>query len=82
MVLDVLSALKERGLKVPGDIAVMGVDNLSVTEITEPPLTTIDIQNFEMGIRSAEIILRKLQKPGAKHEHIVLQPTLVKRDST
>lgn len=82
MALEILSGLKERGLKVPADIAVMGVDNLNVTEITDPPLTTIDIQNYEMGIRSAEIILKKLQEPGAKHEQIILSPKLVKRNST
>jgi DNA-binding LacI/PurR family transcriptional regulator len=60
----------------------MGVDNLLITEITDPPLTSIDIQNQEMGILSAEILLRKLREPTAKPEQMILSPKLVERAST
>lgn len=82
MALEILHGIKERGLKVPDDIAVMGVDNLLITEITDPPLTSIDIQNQEMGILSAEILLRKLREPTAKSEQMILSPKLVERAST
>lgn len=82
MALEILGGLKERSFKVPEDVAVMGVDNLNVTALTDPPLTTIDIQNYEMGIRSAEILLKKLQEPETQHMQIILPPKLVKRNST
>jgi DNA-binding LacI/PurR family transcriptional regulator len=73
--------LRQRGLKIPQDVAVMGVDNLKVTELLDPPLTTIDTSKMQMGTSSAEILLRAMHNQDKDIEHIVLEPKLVKRVS-
>ena len=82
MAIDAMRELKRRGVRIPDDIAVMGVDNLSVGEMLDPPLTTIDVQNSQMGIGSAQILLRKMQQHDGYSEQINLVPRLVERAST
>ena len=50
MAISVMDALREGGRVVPDDVAVIGYDNLSITQVTNPPLTTIS-QNVPMAGR-------------------------------
>lgn len=82
MAFEVMHGLHVRGLKVPDDIAVMGVDNLNISEITNPALTTIDTNNHEMGVRTAKVLLQQMQHPQEQLAQIVLEPRLVARSSS
>ena len=42
-------------------MGVIGVDNLDFSAILSPPLTTIDIHKHEIGIRAAEVLLRRME---------------------
>ena len=81
MAIGVMQVLRQRGLKIPKDIAVMGVDNLKVTELLDPPLTTIDTAKHQMGTRSAEVLLQAMQEPNKGVDRVVLEPRLIKRVS-
>ena len=50
MSISVMEALRETGRTVPGDVAVVGYDNLSYAQVTNPPLTTIS-QNVPLAGR-------------------------------
>lgn len=82
MAIDAMQELKQRGIRIPDDIAVMGVDNLSVGGMLAPSLTTIDVQNSQMGIGSAQILLRKIQERSAHLAQVNLTPRLIARAST
>ena len=60
LALGALIECNSRGLEVPGDISLVGFDNLEFATHLNPPLTTIDIPASEMGIAAAEFILGKL----------------------
>ena len=47
-------ALRELGLKIPDDIAVMGYDDREIARHLHPPLTTVLLPHFEMGTIAAE----------------------------
>lgn len=47
--LAVLAGLRQRGLRAPGDLAVIGVDDLPVSRFSDPPLSTLRIDSREMG---------------------------------
>jgi LacI family transcriptional regulator len=54
----VVTRLRERGLAVPADVAVIGVDNWTpIVEAAEPPLTTVDLRLREMGSTAAKILV-------------------------
>ncbi|MCQ9181814.1 LacI family transcriptional regulator [Streptomyces sp. IBSBF 2953] len=80
-----LRVLRERGRRVPEDVAVVGFDDmLPVAEQTDPPLTTVRQDIEEMGRIMARLLLRRLDRHSADDEAgggVVLPTTLVRRAS-
>jgi len=83
-----LRVLRERGLRVPEDVAVVGFDDmLPVAEQTEPPLTTVRQNIEEMGRLMARLLLRGLDRGDSGGtmddlpHSVVLPTTLVRRAS-
>ncbi len=76
-----IKAIKDKGLKVPGDIAVTGFDNTPLTRYFEPTITTIHIPRYEMG-RDAMKYLRVLIGGGVVKKVNYYECQLVVRDST
>ena len=71
--------LRERGRRVPEDVAVVGFDDmLPVAEQTDPPLTTVRQDIEEMGRLMARLLLRGLADAPSS---VVLPTTLVRRAS-
>lgn len=76
----VVRALVDLGLSVPGDMAVMGYDDLLLSDFSVPRLTTIKQPARRMGVDAAEMLLRLLDGD-APTTRLILEPTLVLRDS-
>jgi len=79
----VVDALKEAGLRVPEDVAVMGYDDVEgYTQYLnqDPFLSTVRDPNREMGVKAAELLLDQIENDAAPG-HIVLTPELVLRRS-
>lgn len=51
---------RERGLRVPQDISIVGFDNLELSKHSNPPLTTIDVPAEQMGSAAANYLLERL----------------------
>ncbi|MFB6318508.1 LacI family DNA-binding transcriptional regulator [Saccharicrinis sp. FJH54] len=79
----VMKELKERGYKIPQDIAVTGFNNELHSDFVEPTLTTVSHPTFEMGEETARLLIRQLQ---SEHKHsprqIVMKTELVIRESS
>jgi DNA-binding LacI/PurR family transcriptional regulator len=76
-----LSALRERGLSVPGDVAVAGFDGDYFGETSDPPLTTVMQPSTALGQAMAEMLVRLIA--GEPVERVTMMPTeLVVRAST
>ncbi len=75
-------AAKESGLKVPEDISVIGFDNISLCEIVDPPLTTIDMPVAELGKKVMELLVGKIEGTEKTKQRISLLPKLIVRQST
>jgi DNA-binding LacI/PurR family transcriptional regulator len=61
--LGALTVLRERGIGVPGQIAVMGFDNIEEAERSIPALTTIDHPAREIGATAATLLLATIREP-------------------
>ncbi len=82
MALGALRALDEHGLSVPGDVSVVGFDNIPESGFFSPPLTTVDQDFSAMGQGSVEHLLALIQNPNTPVSQRVLYPRLVLRSST
>jgi DNA-binding LacI/PurR family transcriptional regulator len=56
-----IKAIKEAGLRVPADISVAGFNDMPGASTFEPPLTTVRSPNYEIGVRAAEMLLKRIQ---------------------
>jgi LacI family transcriptional regulator len=82
LALGVYDALSERGLSCPKDVSVVGHNDMPYVDMLSPPLTTVRIAQREMGDKAARLLLAQIGDPQARHDHVVLAPTLVVRAST
>jgi DNA-binding LacI/PurR family transcriptional regulator len=79
-----IRALSEAGLQVPGDVSVVGFDDIQSAAFCTPSLTTVRQPLNEMGKRGARILLERIANPektGLTAE-VVIEPELVVREST
>ncbi|MCX5143121.1 MULTISPECIES: LacI family DNA-binding transcriptional regulator [unclassified Streptomyces] len=77
----VLRALRAAGRTVPGDIAVVGFDDIPMAEHTEPPLTTVRQPTRQMGETAARMLLSHLGGTPVPDAPVVLPTELVVRHS-
>ncbi|GAB4581095.1 MAG: substrate-binding domain-containing protein [Anaerolineales bacterium] len=75
-----ISVLSERGLRVPGDVAVAGFNDIEEGRLIRPPLTSVSLPFYEQGRQSVETLLAKLAGKEIPHS-IVLDSTLLVRQS-
>lgn len=82
MAIGVLRAAKEKGFKVPEDLAVVGFDNISFSYMCDPMLTTVSQPKYDLGCTAMELLLRKIQGDMKEPVEIVLENELIIREST
>ena len=83
MALGSLEALRERGLRVPDDVSLIGSDNILLGELSYPPLTTIAIPKREMAAEMTRLLLRCITEGMlAPRLLTLLRPHLIVRHST
>jgi LacI family transcriptional regulator len=79
--LEVLSVAREMGLKVPGDLAIVGYDNTSYCDLAQNSLTSIDQSGQVLGLQSTRLLIERISGRTAP-EHFVVTPRLVARASS
>lgn len=73
---------KSRGLHVPGELAIVGFNDVPIAAFVDPPLTTVHLPLHRIGEIAAELLLRQLQSPEEKPVTIQIAGELVVRGST
>jgi len=76
-----IQAIKEKGLRVPEDIAIVGFDDGSLAPYTEPPLTTMRVFRERMGAMAARRLLELIEDPDQPPIHMKLSVQLIVRGS-
>ncbi len=75
-----LQALHESGVRVPEDISIVGFDDVPISSVVCPALTTVAQPKEEMGVKAMEMLLALIE--GEERENVVVKPRLVVRSST
>src|SRR5690625_1758159 len=75
-----LHAIRELGMKVPDDVALMGYDNIKLTRYLD--LTTLDQQMHRVGQLATQRLSQLISDPDSTLEQVVMQPSLIERGST
>lgn len=81
----VIKAIKDFGLSVPGDISVMGFDNIEISEFFDPPLSTVSQPFYHIGVQAVKKLTQMIKnKNGEPTEPIIetLDTELIIRKST
>ncbi|ASQ98325.1 LacI family DNA-binding transcriptional regulator [Streptomyces sp. 11-1-2] len=84
LALGVLQSLYGAGVSVPGEVALVGYDDIEFAAAAAVPLTSVRQPAFRMGRMAAELLIEETEERAADHRHqrIVLQPELVVRGSS
>lgn len=77
----IISGLNEQGKRVPDDFSIVGFDNLYLSSLTAPRLTTINQDIQEKGKVAAESLIRVIEGTSIKNYNIILPVNLVERHS-
>ncbi len=83
LALGLLRGLSLAGVTVPGDLAVVGYDDIDFAADAAVPLTSVRQPKYQLGRAAAELLLDEADRPD-EHEHrrIVFKPELVARASS
>jgi len=82
MAIGAMHAARDLGLRVPGDLSVVGFDDIDLARYTDPPLTTVHQPIREKGERAARLLLRLIADGTGPFEREQLETHLVVRGST
>jgi DNA-binding LacI/PurR family transcriptional regulator len=78
----VIRAAKRLGIRVPEDISVIGFDNIELSSMVDPAITTIEQPGEQIGYQGCELLIEKINNPQAPAKKIFLDTELIVREST
>jgi DNA-binding LacI/PurR family transcriptional regulator len=68
-----MAAVREQGLRVPDDVAITGFNDFSFARLLDPPLTTVEVPGYNVGVTAAEILIDQLEG-GTAHSRSITLP--------
>lgn len=77
-----MKAFKAGGIKVPDNMSIIGLDNIALTEIVTPTLTTIELERYRIGKTSMELLLNRIKDKKLPKQTRIFKTKLIVREST
>lgn len=78
----VVRAANEAGISIPDDLSIVGFDNIELSLMCNPPLTTIEQPSYDIGFQACELLIEKILNPNVPDRQIILSTELIVRGST
>ena len=82
MAIGAIHAIHESGLRVPGDIAVIGFDDIPTAKYVAGGITTIGTPFDEMAAIAVRILLHRISQPFGQPQQVAIKPSLIVRATT
>lgn len=73
--------LDKEGLKIPGDISIVGFDNVEKCDWVKPKLTSVNISKETIAKRAIDLLLTRIREPEENREMVLVNTNLIERDS-
>ncbi len=80
--LGALNALYEKGIHVPEEMAIVGFDDIALARYVIPPLTTIHLPAYSLGLGAANMLIQQINGDFQESNAIILQTRLIIRESS
>lgn len=81
MAFGAMDAIKEKGLKIPQEIEIMSFNNVPSAELTQPSLTSVDIDAFSLGYEASKLIIEKI-KGEEETDRVIIPTKIIYRESS
>ncbi len=81
MAIGALQACRELGRSVPNELSIIGFDNIRVSSMVTPALTTAAVDRYEIGRLAVEALVKLINNPDLQLERRIVPMSLVERDS-
>ncbi|WP_422446600.1 LacI family DNA-binding transcriptional regulator [Thermoanaerobacterium sp. DL9XJH110] len=81
MAVGAMEVLRQEGIKIPEEISITGFDNISLSNVVHPKLTTVEQPSYEMGQKATAMLVKLIEGRPLKKNEVVLKPRLIVRDS-
>jgi len=81
MAFGAMQAIKEKGLRIPEDIGLVGYDDIPFASLISPPLTTIRLKKQDLGVESVKLLLSRINGNRKKTKKVMLGVELQIRES-
>ncbi len=75
------AAIVEKGLRIPGDIALVGFDDIPLARYLDPPLTTVRLPASELATRASQMLVQLINKETPAEQLVLLESQLIVRQS-
>ncbi len=77
-----MKEFNRNAIGVPNEIRVIGFDNIPLSMLVEPSLTTVSQPIQQMGMKAAELLIQQIENSEVPAQQIVMQCELIERAST
>jgi LacI family transcriptional regulator len=78
----IIKRFQEYGIKIPEDIIVIGYDDVPLSELISPTLTTVSQPKFQMAKKGSEILIKMMNNEEYDNSEITFEPSLIIRQSS
>ncbi|MCR1833332.1 LacI family transcriptional regulator [Oceanobacillus caeni] len=77
----VITALRKKEIKIPNEMSIITFNNTIISKLSTPPLTSIDIQTYQLGFEAAKIVIELIKNPEMFRKSVIIPAIIVERES-
>lgn len=81
LALGIIKALKKKQIRIPEDCSIISFNNVLIAELSQPALSSVDIQVYQLGYQAGKCLIERMNQPDEPMKRIILPYRLVERDS-
>jgi DNA-binding LacI/PurR family transcriptional regulator len=78
----ILRGLTELGFRVPDDLSLVSFNNIALSELSSPPLSTIDIGIYQLGYMASQMLIRVIEGEPLQTSRLIVPHRLIVRESS